>query len=157
MVLAVAAESIVDQGINLTEACEELNNRRLFARSGVAWSVGNLRNRLHGETIHDGYVVHRKTDRGNGKNATLRCPDGTPVHGDQVRIGVPPIFSCGEVYTGAGRGAERSYRCKGGLKDPSCREPPSRPTTLRAPSGLRTLPVEFAPVRESGHTATVVP
>ncbi|WP_405537038.1 recombinase family protein [Streptomyces sp. NBC_00075] len=158
MVLAVAAELIVDQGMNLTEACEELTNRKLFARSGVAWSVGNLRNRLHGETIHDGYVVYRKTDRGNGKNATLRCADGTPVHGEQVRIGVPPIFSeeraaqlmaalkelgfrngrrgnsvypltgrihgtCGEVYTGAGRGAERSYRCKGGLKDSSCREP----------------------------------
>ncbi|MEV2192817.1 recombinase family protein [Streptomyces phaeochromogenes] len=158
MILAVAAEFLVDQGMNLTEACEELNNRNLFARSGVAWSVGNLRNRLHGETIHDGYVVYRKTDRGNGKNATLRCADGTPVHGDQVRIGVPPIFSeeraaqlmaalkalgfqngrrgncvypltgrihgaCGEVYTGAGRGTGRSYRCKGCLKDPSCREP----------------------------------
>ncbi|WP_149828712.1 recombinase family protein [Streptomyces tailanensis] len=158
MVLAVAAELIVDQGMNLTEACEELNNRKLLTRSGVPWSVGNLRNRLHSETIHDGYVVYRKTNRSNGRNHTRRCDDGTPVHGDQVRIGVPPIFSderaaqlmaalkelgfqngrrgncvypltgrihgtCGEVYTGAGRGVGRSYRCKGGLKDPSCREP----------------------------------
>ncbi|MEV8545413.1 recombinase family protein [Streptomyces sp. NPDC051572] len=158
MVLAVAAELVVDQGLNLTEACEELNNRKLFARSGVPWSVANLRNRLHGETIHNGYVVYRKTDRGNGKNHTRRGVDGTPVHGDQVKIGVPPIFSeeraaqlmaalrrlgfqngrrgngvypltgrihgkCAEAYTGAGRATGRSYRCKGGLKDPSCREP----------------------------------
>lgn len=93
MVLAVAAELVVDQGMNLTEACEELNNRKLFTRSGVAWSVGNLRNRLHSETIHDGYVAYRRTDRGDGRNTTLRCDDGTPVHGDQVRIGVPPILS----------------------------------------------------------------
>lgn len=160
MVLAVAAELIIDQGMTLTGACEELNNRRLFTRSGVPWSVANLRNRLHSETIHDGYVVYRKTDRGNAKNTTLRCDDGTPVHGDQVRIGVPPILSveravqlmsalkergfqnarrgncvypltgrihgmCGEAYIGGGtgRGTGRSYRCKGGLKDPSCREP----------------------------------
>ncbi|NEC89605.1 recombinase family protein [Streptomyces sp. SID12501] len=158
MVLAVAADLIIDQGMNLTEACEELNNRRLFARSGVRWSVANLRSRLYSETIHDGYVVYRKTDRGNGKNHTRRGDDGTPVHGDPVKIGVPPIFSveraaqlmaalkrlgfqngrrgnavypltgrihglCGEVYTGAGRGTGRSYRCKGLLKDPSCREP----------------------------------
>ncbi|MFD3314673.1 recombinase family protein [Streptomyces sp. NPDC058694] len=158
MVLAVAAELIVDQGMNLTESCGVLNKRKLFTRSGVPWSVANLRNRLHSETIHEGYVVYRKTDRGNGRNTTLRCDDGTPVHGAQVRIGVPPIFSeeraaqlmgalkrlgfqngrrensvypltgrihgkCGEVYTGAGRGAGRSYRCRGLLGEPSCREP----------------------------------
>ncbi|UIX33520.1 recombinase family protein [Streptomyces sp. GQFP] len=158
MVLAVAAELIVDHGMNLTEACGELNSRRIFARSGVPWSVANLRSRLHSETIHDGYVVYRKTDRGNGKNHTRRGEDGTPVHGAPVKIGVPPIFSmeraaqlmaalkrlgfqngrrgngvypltgrihglCGEVYTGAGRAAGRSYRCKGLFKVPSCGEP----------------------------------
>ncbi|MEV0485901.1 recombinase family protein [Streptomyces sp. NPDC050508] len=165
MVLAVAAGLVVDDGMTLTEACEELKSRKLFARSGVPWSVANLRNRLHGETIHNGYVVYRKTDRGNGKNHTRRGVDGTPVHGDQVKIGVPPVFSeeraaqlmaalqklgfqngrrgngiypftgrihgkCGEVYTGAGRATGRSYRCKGGLKDPSCREPDFEAETI---------------------------
>ncbi|MFJ4784666.1 recombinase family protein [Streptomyces sp. NPDC088794] len=158
MVLTMAVSLVVDQGMSLTETCEELNGRKFFARSGVAWSVANLRHRLHGETIHDGYVVYRKTDRGKAKNNTLCRADGTPVHGDQVKIGVPPIFSeeraaqlmvalrklgfrngrrgnyvypltgrihgrCGEVYTGAGRGTSRSYRCKGALKEPSCHEP----------------------------------
>ncbi|MFI6340094.1 recombinase family protein [Streptomyces sp. NPDC050535] len=93
LVLTLAAELIVDRRMNLTEACAELNNRGLFARSGVPWSVANLRNRLRGETIHDGYVVYRKTDRGNGGNHTRRGDDGAPVHGDQVKIGVPPVIS----------------------------------------------------------------
>lgn len=93
MVLSVAVGLIVDQGMNYTEACDELNERALLTRSGVPWTVGNLRNRLWSETIHDGYVVYRKTNRGNGKNTTLRCEDGTPVHGDPIKIGVPPIFS----------------------------------------------------------------
>lgn len=93
MVLTVAVGLVVDQGLNLTEAAHELNCRGLFTRSGVAWTVGNLRNRLHAETIHDGYVVYRKTKRGKGKNTTLCSADGIPVHGDQVRIGVPLIFS----------------------------------------------------------------
>ncbi|MCX5558269.1 recombinase family protein [Streptomyces sp. NBC_00038] len=158
MVLAAAAELIVDQGMTLTGACEELNARKLFTRSSVPWSVANLRNRLYSETIHDGYVVYRKTNRGSGKNSTLRCDDGTPVHGEQVKIGVPPILSgeratqlmaalkklgfqngrrgdrvypltgrihgtCGEVYTGVSGDTGRSYRCKGVLNHPSCREP----------------------------------
>lgn len=93
MVLSVAVELVVDQGMNYTEACDELNKRKLFTRSGVPWTVGNLRNRLWSETIHDGYVVYRKTNRGNGKNTTLRYDDGTPVYGEPVKIGVPPIFS----------------------------------------------------------------
>lgn len=92
-VLAVAVELIVDQGMHLTGTCDELNRRELFTRSGVPWTVGNLRNRLHSETIHDGYVVYRKTNRGNGKNTTLRYGDGTPVYGEQARVGVPAIFS----------------------------------------------------------------
>ncbi|MFJ6611173.1 recombinase family protein [Streptomyces sp. NPDC091289] len=93
MVLSVAVELTVDQNMNYTEACDELNRRKLFTRSGVPWTVGNLRNRLWTETIHDGYVTYRKTSRGNGKNTTLRCEDGTPIHGAPVKIGVPPIFS----------------------------------------------------------------
>ncbi|MFD9815212.1 recombinase family protein, partial [Streptomyces sp. NPDC059080] len=93
LVLDVAVGLLVDDGKNFTEACDELNERKLFTRSGVPWTVGNLRNRLYSETIHDGYVVYRKTNRGNGKNTTLRYEDGTPVYGDQVKIGVPPIFS----------------------------------------------------------------
>ncbi|MEV8228665.1 recombinase family protein [Streptomyces sp. NPDC079167] len=93
MVLAVAVELITDQGASLTKACDELNKRKLFTRSGVPWTVGNLRNRLYSETIHNGYVVYRKTDRGSGRNTTLRHDDGTPVHGDQLKIGVPAIFS----------------------------------------------------------------
>lgn len=93
MVLAVAAELIADQGASLTRTCDELNKRKLFTRSGVPWTVGNLRNRLYSETIHNGYVVYRKTNRGSGRNTTLRCDDGTPVHDEQVKIGVPAIFS----------------------------------------------------------------
>ncbi|MEV8444941.1 recombinase family protein [Streptomyces parvus] len=93
MVLSTAVDLIVDQRMNYTKACDELNLRKLFTRSGVPWTVGNLRNRLWSETIHDGYVVYRKTGRGNGKNTTLRREDGTPVHGDPLKIGVPPIFS----------------------------------------------------------------
>ncbi|MEU8624857.1 recombinase family protein [Streptomyces sp. NPDC048669] len=92
-VLFVATELIVDQGMNISEACDELNKRSLRTRSGVPWSPANLRNRLHGDTIHSGYVVYRKTNRGTGKNTTRRREDGSPVHGDQVRIGVPPILS----------------------------------------------------------------
>ncbi|MEL3948295.1 recombinase family protein [Streptomyces sp. LNU-CPARS28] len=93
MVLDTAVQLTVDKGMNISEACDELNKRELYARSGVLWAPANLRNRLHSETIHDGYVVYRKTSRGKGKNTTLRYDDGTPVHGEQVRIGVPPIFT----------------------------------------------------------------
>lgn len=91
-VLLAATELIVDQGMNISEACEELNARKLLTRSGVPWSAANLRSRLYGETIHCGYVVYRKTDRGAGRNTTRLREDGSPVHGDQVRIGVPPIL-----------------------------------------------------------------
>jgi hypothetical protein len=33
------------------------------------------------------------------------------------------VGRCGEVYVGAGRSAQRSYRCNGVLRTPSCREP----------------------------------
>lgn len=92
-VLVVAAELVVDQGMNISEACDELNQRELYTRSGVPWGPANLRSRLHGETIHSGYVTYRKTSRGIGKSNTQCHEDGTPVHGDQVRIGVPPILS----------------------------------------------------------------
>ncbi|MEV0119885.1 recombinase family protein [Streptomyces sp. NPDC050844] len=93
MVLDRGVQLIVDDGMNLSEACEKLNEQGLYTRSGVPWTPANLRNRLRSETIHDGYVVYRKTDRGSGRNTTLRYDDGTPVHGEQIRIGVPPIFT----------------------------------------------------------------
>lgn len=93
MILWTAVHFVVDEGMNLTEAAEALNNRKLFTRSGVPWTPANLRGRLYSETIHDGYVVYRKTNRGNGKNTTLRYDDGSPVYGEQVKIGVPPIFA----------------------------------------------------------------
>ncbi|WP_405759553.1 recombinase family protein [Streptomyces sp. NBC_01420] len=91
-VLFAATECIVDRGMNISEAAEELNARGLLTRSGVPWGAANLRNRLHSETIHCGYVVYRKTGRGVGKNNTRLREDGSPVHGDPVRIGVPPIL-----------------------------------------------------------------
>ncbi|WUW23639.1 recombinase family protein [Streptomyces sp. NBC_01463] len=91
-VLFVAVELIVDHGMNISEACDELNQRRLYTRSGVPWGPANLRSRLHGETIHSGYVTYRKTTRGTGRSTTQCREDGTPVHGDQARIGVPPIL-----------------------------------------------------------------
>lgn len=103
-VLLVAAELIAD-GMNISEACDELNERKLYTRSGVPWGAANLRNRLHGETIHSGYVTYRKTGRRTGRNTTRCGEDGTPVHGDQVRIGVPPILS-----------AERAERLMEALK-----------------------------------------
>ncbi|MEV6262308.1 recombinase family protein [Streptomyces sp. NPDC051784] len=93
LVLSTAVELVVDQGMNLTEACAELNRLQLVTRSGVPWTVGNLRNRLWSETIHEGCVSYRKTSRGNGKNTTLRYEDGTPAHGETVMIGVPSIIS----------------------------------------------------------------
>ncbi|WP_443046492.1 recombinase family protein [Streptomyces sp. DSM 40750] len=143
MVLAAAVALLIDEGVNITETAAALNRRGLHTRSGVPWTTANLRNRLYSETIHDGYVLYRKTDRGVGRRNTLVHADGTPVHGEQVKIGVPAIFSverakllmsalkevgfrngrqgdrvyplsgrimglCGEVYTGAGRGWQRS-------------------------------------------------
>lgn len=93
MVLDRGVQLIVDDGMNISEACEELNKRKLHTRSGVPWTPANLRNRLYSGAIHDGYVVYRKTNRGISKNTTLRHDDGTPVHGGQVRIGVPPILT----------------------------------------------------------------
>ncbi|MFD3511775.1 recombinase family protein [Streptomyces sp. NPDC058657] len=125
-VLSVAVSLLVDLGMNFTEAAEELNTRGLFTRSGVPWTVANLRNRLHSETIHDGYVVYRKTYRGGGKNSTRLREDGTPVHGEPVRIGVPPIF--GEQRAGLlmaalkkigfqnGRHSNRPYPLSGCIK-----------------------------------------
>ncbi|MFJ7630737.1 recombinase family protein [Streptomyces sp. NPDC097595] len=92
-VLFAATEFIVDRGMNVSEAAEELNARGLLTRSGVPWGAANLRNRLHSETIHRGYVVYRKTNRGAGKNNTRLHEDGSPLHGDPVRMGVPPILS----------------------------------------------------------------
>ncbi|MFB8087031.1 recombinase family protein [Streptomyces sp. NPDC055992] len=92
-VLFAATEFLVDHGMNISEVAEALNARGLITRSGVPWGAANLRNRLHSETIHCGYVVYRRTDRGAGKNNTRLREDGSPVHGDPVRIGVPPILS----------------------------------------------------------------
>ncbi|MGW7412522.1 recombinase family protein [Streptomyces sp. NPDC054863] len=92
MVLGAAVALLVDDGMNFTEAVKELNKRELSTRSGVPWTVANLRNCLYSETIHDGYVVYRKTCRSGAKNSTGLHEDGTPVHGAPVKIGVPPIF-----------------------------------------------------------------
>jgi DNA invertase Pin-like site-specific DNA recombinase/transposase len=92
-VLAVAVSLLVDDGLNFTQAAAELNARGLRTRSGVPWKTANLRSRLYSETIHAGYVVYRKTRRGGTQGATVVNADGTPVHGEQVRIGVPAIFS----------------------------------------------------------------
>jgi DNA invertase Pin-like site-specific DNA recombinase/transposase len=92
MILHVAADLIIG-GKNITQTAIELNDRGLLTRSRVPWTVGNLRNRLLSETIHEGYVVYRKINRGNGKRTTTRYEDGTPVYGEPVNIGVPPIFT----------------------------------------------------------------
>ncbi|MFC8793523.1 recombinase family protein [Streptomyces cinereoruber] len=89
MVLWTAAYFIIDKGMNITEAAEALNARELFPRSGVPWSIGNLRNRLHSETIHDGYVLYRKTNRGNGKNTTLRTRTAPLSMGSRSRSVFP--------------------------------------------------------------------
>lgn len=89
MVLGAAVSLMVDEGLNISDTAAALNRRGLCTRSGVAWTPANLRNRLRSETIHDGYVVYRKTSRGVGKGNTLVHADGTPVHGEQVKIGVP--------------------------------------------------------------------
>jgi len=91
-VLRIAVSLLVDDGLNLTDAAAELNKRGLHTRSGVPWQTGNLRNRLHSETIHAGYVVYRKTNRRSDKGKAALGADGSPVNGEEVRIGVPPIF-----------------------------------------------------------------
>ncbi|TDU04558.1 putative transposase of IS4/5 family DUF4096 [Streptomyces sp. 846.5] len=93
-ILHVAADLIIDGGLNLTQAAEELNNRALFTRSGVRWSTANLRNRLHAETIHEGFVRYGKSSRGDGGDETTLCDEARGgSQGLGMRIGVPPIFA----------------------------------------------------------------
>ncbi|WP_179199853.1 recombinase family protein [Streptomyces sp. NRRL B-24572] len=97
MILSLAISFIVDDGMNFTEAAEELDRRDLLTRSGAPWTAANLRNRLHHESLHGGYVLYRKTHRGKGGNTTPRRDGGTPAHDDQVKIGVPRIVTAGRA------------------------------------------------------------
>ncbi|MFF3495653.1 recombinase family protein [Streptomyces sp. NPDC002795] len=92
-VISVAAALVIDQGMNCGQAAAELNERGMPTRSGRPWEAANLRARLSGETIHQGYVVYRKTSRGASRNATRRTESGDPLHGTPARIGVPPILT----------------------------------------------------------------
>ncbi|WP_443264410.1 recombinase family protein [Streptomyces sp. SDT5-1] len=92
-VIGVAAGLLIDQGMNCAQAAVELNARGMVTRSGKPWEAANLRSRLSGETIHQGYVVYRKTSRGGVANVTRRGENGDPLHGAPVRIGVPPILT----------------------------------------------------------------
>jgi DNA invertase Pin-like site-specific DNA recombinase len=93
-ILHVAADLIIDGGLNLTQTADELNHRALFTRSGVPWSTANLRNRLHAETIHEGFVRYGKPSRSDDGGKTTRCDEtrgGSPGLG--MKIGVPPVFA----------------------------------------------------------------
>ncbi|MEB8340974.1 recombinase family protein [Streptomyces endophyticus] len=92
-VISVAAALLIDQGMNCGQAAAELNERGMPTRSGRPWEAANLRARLSGETIHQGYVVYRKTSRGASRSNTRRTESGDPLHGTPVRIGVPPILT----------------------------------------------------------------
>ncbi|MFB7104508.1 recombinase family protein [Streptomyces hydrogenans] len=126
MTLSMAIGFIVDDGMNFTEAAEELNRCGFLTRSGVPWTAANLRSRLRHESLHEGCVRYRKTDRGKGRNTTLRHADGTPVHGNQVKIGVPRIVTAerAEALAAAmsgigfrnGRGSDRVYPLSGRIR-----------------------------------------
>ncbi|WP_306323637.1 MULTISPECIES: recombinase family protein [unclassified Streptomyces] len=92
-VISVAAALLIDQDMNCAQAAAELNKRGMPTRSGRPWEAANLRARLSAETIHQGYVVYRKTSRGASRNTTRRTEGGDPLHGAPVRIGVPPILT----------------------------------------------------------------
>ncbi|MEU8620220.1 recombinase family protein [Streptomyces sp. NPDC048623] len=110
MTLSLAIRFIVDDGMNFTEAAGKLNRCGFLTRSGVPWSAANLRSRLRHESLHDGYVLYRRTDRGKGRNTTLRHHDGTPVHGDQVKIGVPRIVTAERAEALAAAMSEIGFR-----------------------------------------------
>ncbi|MEU3554581.1 recombinase family protein [Streptomyces fragilis] len=110
MVLSVAVALLVDDGLNISETAEELNRRKHYTRSGVPWSAANLRARLRHESIQHGYVLYRKANRGNGKNTTLRHEDGSPVHGETLKIAVPRIFDEARANTLVERLKEVGFR-----------------------------------------------
>ncbi|MGW5429362.1 recombinase family protein [Streptomyces sp. NPDC004059] len=92
LVILEAVALLVDDKKSFEEAADELNRLKMYTRSGKPWTCTNLYQRMHAETF-DGYTTYRKINRGDSKNATKLNQDGTPVHGDPVRIAVPQILT----------------------------------------------------------------
>lgn len=87
-----AVSLLVDDKKSFEGAANELNRLKMYTRSGKPWTCTNLYQRMHAETF-DGYTTYRKTNRGDREKATRLCGDGTPVHGEPVRIAVPEILT----------------------------------------------------------------
>ncbi|KUM91915.1 hypothetical protein AQI88_34575 [Streptomyces cellostaticus] len=116
-VIHKAVSLLIDDKKSFEEAADELNRLEMYTRSGKPWTCTNLYQRVHSETF-DGYTTYRKTNRGCRKKATKLYEDGTPVHGEPVRIAVPQILT-----------AHRNVELKAALKKRSLEKPQSAART----------------------------
>ncbi|WP_251060860.1 recombinase family protein [Streptomyces sp. ISL-100] len=72
---------------NWDKAADLLNAESLFTRSGVPWSGNNLRNVLTGDALLHAQQVFRK------KSKAKLDRNGKPLHGEEVVIDLPPVFT----------------------------------------------------------------
>ncbi|MFF8426420.1 recombinase family protein [Streptomyces sp. NPDC016566] len=116
-IILKAVSLLIDDKKSFAEAADELNRLKMYTRSGKPWTCTNLYQRMHSETF-DGYTTYRKTSRGYRRKATNLYEDGTPVHGESVRIAVPQILT-----------ADRNAELKAALKKRSLSKPQSTART----------------------------
>lgn len=88
-----AVELIVDQGMHVTRAAEQLNAEGLHPRNAPRWTEGNLNKRLRSEAA-SGYSTFRKIsgEYSSGRVQTKLNKDGTAALGDTVVRKLPEII-----------------------------------------------------------------
>ncbi|MCT9083019.1 recombinase family protein [Streptomyces fulvoviolaceus] len=121
-VILKAVALLVDDKKSYEDVAEELNRLEMYTRSGKPWTATNLYQRMHSETF-DGYTTYRKANRGRRKKATRLHEDGTPVHGEPVRIAVSQILT-----------SDRAEELKAVLKKRSINKP-RKPAAIYPLSG----------------------
>jgi DNA invertase Pin-like site-specific DNA recombinase len=153
-VLCRAAELMVDLGLNLTEASNQLNREGLVTRSGGPWTPSNLRQRLTSDAAAACSVFRKVEGVRGGKPRARTNKAGDPLLGATVVRQLPEILSperfkavqraiarnarqsngkyelTGFLFGSCGHhyrgtnGGDRRYKCTGDCKDVSV---PARP------------------------------
>lgn len=85
-------ELMVDEGLNLTDTVRALNAEGLLTRTGVPWTVSNLRSRVTSDAFA-GVTVFRKIRGTNARRGTKTAPDGRPLLGETVQRQLPQILT----------------------------------------------------------------
>ncbi|WP_327719914.1 recombinase family protein [Streptomyces sp. NBC_00490] len=87
--LELAAECLVDRGMNLAETCDELNRLGRPTRKGAPWNATSLRKILMGNAIQ-GFVRYR--DPESGLSEAQRDEAGNFVNGETQEVRLPRVL-----------------------------------------------------------------